>query len=640
MDYIETTDTGVAWKYGPQSSGSTTMYLGNGGSYLAGSNSGLSINSNGSRVTSYTDHHLVISRSNYYITCSNNGTFSASTNSNNAANVILFEKRTVITYAIKFIGANGAVLETDELARGDMPEYHGATPVKADDEDYTYTFMGWSPELAKVTGLANYTAVFDAVPKETGCVVSFYEEDGETLIDTRTVNKNTEWSEFDKPEAPAKTCYVFNTWLNAPEIVTEDVNVVASYTANHNLTEHAAVLATCSTPGNNLYYSCGTCGKYFSDAQGTTEIAEDSWVIPATGQHVWGDPVWTWAADHRSATAKFTCSSGGESEEVADTEIETSTSGDIMTFTASVTHNGTVFTDSQNVTMPVRVKSATVSLKDSIIIKFSLVLNEAGRQSDYTVVYSIRNKETRAVLGTLDTDSSGRYQVWVPVVAKEMTEPVDIWVVDKNGNIVSNQVTYSVETYCLNKIKNTSNAKDLRDLCAAILNYGAYAQIHLNHNTGALANRSLAQYNYSTAVPSVTIPESDVVQNGSTSGFTIKSATLSLKEATVLKFTFTIAEGASINDYKIVCSGKTLTPESVGNNQYQVSITGIAAKNLDNMYTVKVTKNGSGNYSVKYGPLTYLYRHKDDTADGLGNLCKAMYYYHQQAKSYFANNAN
>ena len=58
----------------------------------------------------------------------------------------------------------------------------------------------------------------------------------------------------------------------------------------HNITSHAAVAATCTEPGNSAYWSCDRCEKYFSDEDGDTEIAEDSWVINALG-HDFGN--WT-----------------------------------------------------------------------------------------------------------------------------------------------------------------------------------------------------------------------------------------------------------------------------------------------------------------------------------------------------------
>ena len=50
----------------------------------------------------------------------------------------------------------------------------------------------------------------------------------------------------------------------------------------HTIVRHEATAATCEATGNTVYYSC-ECGKFFSDAEGTTEIEENSWVIPALG---------------------------------------------------------------------------------------------------------------------------------------------------------------------------------------------------------------------------------------------------------------------------------------------------------------------------------------------------------------------
>ena len=54
----------------------------------------------------------------------------------------------------------------------------------------------------------------------------------------------------------------------------------------HTLTAHAAVDSTCTTAGNSAYWSCDRCGKYFSDENGTTEIAANNWVTPALGHEL------------------------------------------------------------------------------------------------------------------------------------------------------------------------------------------------------------------------------------------------------------------------------------------------------------------------------------------------------------------
>ena len=73
---------------------------------------------------------------------------------------------TIPTYTVTWKNHDGSVLETDTgVAYNSTPTYNGATPQKAEDENFTYTFDGWSPALSAVTGNAEYIAQFTAVSK-------------------------------------------------------------------------------------------------------------------------------------------------------------------------------------------------------------------------------------------------------------------------------------------------------------------------------------------------------------------------------------------------------------------------------------------------------------------------------------------
>lgn len=51
----------------------------------------------------------------------------------------------------------------------------------------------------------------------------------------------------------------------------------------HKLTKTDAKAATCTETGNEAYWTCSGCGKYFSDENGTNEIEKDSWVLKTLG---------------------------------------------------------------------------------------------------------------------------------------------------------------------------------------------------------------------------------------------------------------------------------------------------------------------------------------------------------------------
>ena len=71
------------------------------------------------------------------------------------------------TFTVTWLGADGAVLETDTyVPYGAAPSFDSAEPTKAQDEQYSYTFAGWDPEIGPVTQDVTYTARFDEVPNE------------------------------------------------------------------------------------------------------------------------------------------------------------------------------------------------------------------------------------------------------------------------------------------------------------------------------------------------------------------------------------------------------------------------------------------------------------------------------------------
>ncbi|MBR0414942.1 MAG: hypothetical protein IJI67_07725, partial [Clostridia bacterium] len=135
------------------------------------------------------------------------------------------------TYTVTWQNADGTELETDtDVAEGTVPTYDGATPTKADDAQYTYTFSGWTPEVSAVTGDVTYTAVYSQSVRQYTVTWKNYDD---SVIGTSTVNagQTPEFSDsigqIKAKPADENHSYEFTGWT--PEIVAAEAD--AEYTA-------------------------------------------------------------------------------------------------------------------------------------------------------------------------------------------------------------------------------------------------------------------------------------------------------------------------------------------------------------------------------------------------------------------------
>lgn len=122
-------------------------------------------------------------------------------------------------YTIIWKNDDGTAIQTDRLTYGAIPAPPAVS--KNDDDGYTYTFSGWSPEVAAVTGDKEYTAVFSAAEKITFTEIAVTDEfrdvlkllksvngDGDIVIKTEAAAQDDDGPSSAPPLMPSIYAYV------------------------------------------------------------------------------------------------------------------------------------------------------------------------------------------------------------------------------------------------------------------------------------------------------------------------------------------------------------------------------------------------------------------------------------------------
>lgn len=208
------------------------------------------------------------------------------------------------------------------------------TNCEAVETDVAFIGISTTPATCTVDGKTVYTATFSSnlfttQTKEVtieklghtyGAPVWSWSEDGKTATATFTCTREgctaettghaqTVTATVSGKQNVAPTCTDKGTTTYTAKVTfekkdyadTKDVQDIPAL--GHKLTKTAAKAATCTEAGNSEYYTCSTCGKFFSDKDGKSEIVKDSWVIKALGHKLTETPAVT-----------PTCAAGGNNE--------------------------------------------------------------------------------------------------------------------------------------------------------------------------------------------------------------------------------------------------------------------------------------------------------------------------------------
>lgn len=192
-------------------------------------------------------------------------------------------------YTIKFVNHDGTVLQTDELEYGATPVYNGSTPTKVNTSNYSYTFTGWTPSIAKVTDDATYTATFSSVANKYTATLNYYPnggyftDSGSKISDsvvkasitlTGTTSTTITQSELDKYYEDAigqggieRSGYTFLGWSTSSSATSVSNSYQFDISGGHDeIALYAVWKEKVQTPSYNVRIEYNPNGGYFTSS--------------------------------------------------------------------------------------------------------------------------------------------------------------------------------------------------------------------------------------------------------------------------------------------------------------------------------------------------------------------------------------
>ena len=270
-----------------------------------------------------------------------------------------------------------------------------------------------------------------------------------------------------------------------------------------------------------------------------------------------------------------------------------------------------------------------LSLKDSFKVKVYLY-NVTREMADiYSVEVTYKGTtRTSATDSTLKLKAIAENELLLADThAPDMTQKAHMVIRDGNGTIVKAR-DYSVQGYCEQLILQTQESENYKNLCRAVLNYGAESQLFFGKDTEHLANGN-SELNCDSLLPYPDVPETYELQKavdnfdyGVTMSFTLK-----LDSETQLDLFFEPGQGEDISQYTFsvvppVGSSARYTVSTTSEGKMYVKIYQITPRSLADTFSVVVTGPNSGTKTYCLSALTYAYRAQ--SADQQ-NVVKALY---------------
>ena len=290
-----------------------------------------------------------------------------------------------------------------------------------------------------------------------------------------------------------------------------------------------------------------------------------------------------------------------------------------------------------------KIAGANVSLQESISLFFAV---DPACASEYTDLY-VEFKKGDVVTTSSETVNLGGRTCFrfSNIAAKEVNDTITVTLYGTfNGKVYkAEEYSYSVATYCYNRLAKSSDAKFKR-VCVDLLNYGAAAQTYFSYNTENLANAALTDEQKAFGSTEYSALTDNRTNSGEYTDYGVKAFNLVYEE--VIKVLVAV-EAKNLNGVvaKVTLDGKVyeiasseFTPLTIGGVQcYAFYFTNILPNQTRSVFSVTLEKDGVavGN-TMTYSIESYLARqiprttnaaYKDlmESTAKYSDACVAMY---------------
>ena len=271
-----------------------------------------------------------------------------------------------------------------------------------------------------------------------------------------------------------------------------------------------------------------------------------------------------------------------------------------------------------------------LSLGEDLVLHLRASLPEQyedlAKDATATITYA-GNVDTYQ-MGDMAPDENGVYDLAVEMAVAEMTENINVRLDGKfmGTDVEAINENYSIRDYLVAIIEG-DYSQTTKDLCLELLNMGAWAQLHFNHNISNLAN---AGYDIQPANP---VPDEipTVKTTGKVDGIRFYGTSVRFLSQTAVRFYF---EADSVDGYTFTIGDATYEPVAKEDGLYYIETPGINPQDMSDVITVNVT-DGSKTLSVAYAPIWYFIRTYHKTEDDYNKaLMEASYSYYKACESY------